>query len=672
MSIPKGTQFGFRFRELEEFEELIAERKLEPGCFYFVGKMFHIAFTEDTYRTYSNGMTVQEIINKILEDNLIKAGVKEVTNQIINDLQTLITNEFVEQIVNDVTNQSILQIVNSIQHATNEQYGIVKGADNNSAATWNRVSIDANGIMSVNKELLEAKIGQGGGGTGGSSTWDLMLAKPDRSIIAETENRNLVVQQTLPTQYGVVKCHRDCICYPKPLSLQSIDGLLVAVLKHNVYLFFPMMFPEKLPPRFDLLDKLTFIAPNSGGGGSGHTTAKADYTQSFTIDVHETALPPDPFDPANYTQDFTIEVDDPTAYKKTFSINVTGTGDFSEKLEYVRGAKVPATNHGFAKGVFMQTSNPATNGKVLFCPSSSSKLGWYTPPSGEINSANQGTFELGVKHGGTAEYNYGGCASLPDGRVVLAPYDTARVRIVNIDGTVSDGCKHGVSGTYPCAFTGCCYVEATGGNPARVIFTPYTSSKVRGYYPGSNTMFNPGISHGHGSAAFGGDGIRLRDGRILFVPCNSKKIGLFDPKTNVYSDGAAHGQGDNAFGGGVHLPDGKVLLVPRNSKNIGLYNPVTGIYTNSAVHGCGKQAFYSGILLEEYGKVVLIPYHSKKIGIYDIAAGTYSDGLAHGESLGNSGSYYFCGAIHLKAKKTIVMIPRASNHIGFLKISDIV
>ena len=261
MAFSQGTKIGFRFREQDAFDELVTNRKLEPGCFYFVGNMFHIAFTEGTYHTYSNGLTVQEIINKILEDRLIEVGADEVVSQIINDLRTLITNEFVEQIVTDVTNQSLWQIINSIQHATNEQHGIVKGQENTTPETWHKVSIAPDGTMSVNRELLEAKIGQGGGS--GGTPLDRMVAAPDRSVIGIIENKDLVVQETTPQQYGVVKCKKDCPCYRKPLGLESMDGMLVASLKHDTHLFYPMVFTDKLPPRVELFDKLTFISGNN-------------------------------------------------------------------------------------------------------------------------------------------------------------------------------------------------------------------------------------------------------------------------------------------------------------------------------------------------------------------------------------------------------------------------
>jgi hypothetical protein len=263
MAFARETKIGFLFREQAEFDTLIANRALEPGCFYFVGKMFHIAFTTDTYRTYSSGMTVQEIINEILQDELISKGVDEVTTQIINDLRTLITNEFVEQIVTDVTEQSILQIISSLQHATNERHGIVKGQDNTSPDSWHKVSADEDGTLSINRELLEdfidEKVGDCDGGHGSGTPLDKAVAEPDRSIVGIIENRDLVLQQTTPEKFGVVKCRPNCPCYRKPLGLESMDGMLIAELKQGRHLFYPMVFPKKLPPHMQLFDKLTFI-----------------------------------------------------------------------------------------------------------------------------------------------------------------------------------------------------------------------------------------------------------------------------------------------------------------------------------------------------------------------------------------------------------------------------
>jgi hypothetical protein len=44
-----------------------------------------------------------------------------------------------------------------------------------------------------------------------------------------------------------------------------MDGMLVASVKQGVHLFYPMVFPQNLPPRVELFDKLTFIAKETSG-----------------------------------------------------------------------------------------------------------------------------------------------------------------------------------------------------------------------------------------------------------------------------------------------------------------------------------------------------------------------------------------------------------------------
>ena len=346
-------------------------------------------------------------------------------------------------------------------------------------------------------------------------------------------------------------------------------------------------------------------------------------------------------------------------------------------LQYIRGPSVPSSNYGFAEGVYLtKTTNSTFKGRVLLCPMSSTTLRFYTPPSGEITPSSIGTSEAGISHGGTASYNYVGGVELPDGRVVLCPYDTANVRVWNpATNTISASVSHGVSGTYPTAFGGGCYVEAVpaqqGGSlpsqPERVVFTPYGSSTVRWYNVATNTMIS-GVAHGQGNSAFVGHGIRLQNGKILFPNYNSHYAGIFDPHTNSYTNGSWYLYDSNLFGGGVLLPDGRVLFVPRSSTSIWVYDPMTGA-TKNVLHGRGSMAFTGGILLADLGKVILIPHKSTHIGIYDIATNTYSNGPVHGESYGG-GDYYWHGGVYLPEKKTIVMIPRGCNYIGLIKVME--
>jgi len=95
--------------------------------------------------------------------------------------------------------------------------------------------------------------------TGGGTPIDRMVAEPDKSRVGFTVNRELVVQQTTPFQFGVVKCKAECVCCPTLISWQTMGGTLKATTKQNKHMFTPMRFTDTMPKHIDLFDKLTFI-----------------------------------------------------------------------------------------------------------------------------------------------------------------------------------------------------------------------------------------------------------------------------------------------------------------------------------------------------------------------------------------------------------------------------
>jgi hypothetical protein len=91
-------------------------------------------------------------------------------------------------------------------------------------------------------------------------------------------------------------------------------------------------------------------------------------------------------------------------------------------------------------------------------------------------------------------------------------------------------------------------------------------------------------------------------------------VGIYDPVTNTYANGPAHGQVSYAFLSGVLMPNGKVCLIPLQSAYVGIYDPVTNTYANGPAHGL-SYAFAGGVLMPA-GKVLLVPYNSANIGLY--------------------------------------------------------
>ena len=145
----------------------------------------------------------------------------------------------------------------------------------------------------------------------------------------------------------------------------------------------------------------------------------------------------------------------------------------------------------------------------------------------------------------------------------------------------------------------------------RVVLVPCNYAKIGIYDPSTNTYADgPAIT---GTDKFVG-GVLLPDGRVVLVPCNYAKIGIYDPSTNTYADGPAiTTTGTIKFQGGVLLPDGRVVFVPYNYANVGIYNPSTNTYTHGpAITGTAK--FVGGVLIPD-GRVVLVPCNYATIGM---------------------------------------------------------
>jgi murein DD-endopeptidase MepM/ murein hydrolase activator NlpD len=191
-------------------------------------------------------------------------------------------------------------------------------------------------------------------------------------------------------------------------------------------------------------------------------------------------------------------------------------------------------------------------------------------------------------------------------------------------------------------------------SPLTSAFSPMSSNSgsTSGFY------FNGPTTGQTVSSAFSG-GVLAPNGKVIFVPLGSARVGIYDPETNTYTDGPVHGhgQGNNAFRNGVLAPNGNIILVPMNNPNIGIYNPVTNTYTNGPAHGRGREAFSSGVLTSD-GKIILVPYGSGNIGIYDPVTNTYTNGPAHGQGYGA----FRNGTLTPDGK--IILIPFMSANIG--------
>jgi hypothetical protein len=276
MSIPAGSQLGFRFIAQEEFDRMLRERTLVPGFWYFMinSNVFHIAFTRDTYQTYS-GVDVRELVEELLKQveldenylyQMITEQVLVSPNFILSLAQYFITESpVIQQIANIILQdesvmhaitQQLQEIIHNIETsivsinapdgsvlaqnnhgvlmlpaASNTQFGVVKGQSNSTPTTWHNVSTTG-GLLSINREQLEAFI----------------------------ESKIKAAGMTHPGgSGGVCTPRKNFPCHPQKMSWRTMDGMLEAQTKHDVHLFAPFVFPKTMPKRREFFDKVTFI-----------------------------------------------------------------------------------------------------------------------------------------------------------------------------------------------------------------------------------------------------------------------------------------------------------------------------------------------------------------------------------------------------------------------------
>ena len=88
--------------------------------------------------------------------------------------------------------------------------------------------------------------------------------------------------------------------------------------------------------------------------------------------------------------------------------------------------------------------------------------------------------------------------------------------------------------------------------------------------------------------------VLLPSGKVLFVPRNAEKVGLFDPATDTFSLVGPIIAGDDKYIGGVLLLSGKVVFVPSKARNVGVFDPATDAFTTVDISTSTEVAKYRG------------------------------------------------------------------------------
>ena len=175
------------------------------------------------------------------------------------------------------------------------------------------------------------------------------------------------------------------------------------------------------------------------------------------------------------------------------------------------------------------------------------------------------------------------------------------------------------------------------------------------------------LSRVAGSSKYFG-GVLLPDDRVVFVPSNANRVGLYDPIADKWTEGKddLSSVGSVKYKGGVLLPNSVVLMVPYYANHVGLYDSLTDswrYHTTRTMWACTTRAkklvvsntpawtqgkdnvsatqvarghYIGGVLLPD-GRVVLVPSNANRVGLYDAggtrAGSAYSvSNIAQGEN----------------------------------------
>ena len=288
------------------------------------------------------------------------------------------------------------------------------------------------------------------------------------------------------------------------------------------------------------------------------------------------------------------------------------------------------------------------DGRVVLVPYNAGHVGLYDPNTDRWTEGQDDLSALGIG-------KYEGGVLLPDGRVVLVPEYASSVGLYDPS---TDSWTEGMDDLSALGYAS----KYRGGvllPDGRVLLVPEYAQHVGLYDPSTDrwTEGKDDLSAVGGSKYFGG--VLLPDGRVMLVPYEAQHVGLYDPRTDRWTEGQDHLSA--SYRGGVLLPDGRVLLVPYNTQRVGLYDPSTDRWTEGQddLSGAGSGKYYGGVLLPD-GRVLLVPRNAQHVGLYNPSTDRWTEGKDDLSALG-TGKYE--GGVLLPDGR-VVLVPTFAERVG--------
>lgn len=245
-----------------------------------------------------------------------------------------------------------------------------------------------------------------------------------------------------------------------------------------------------------------------------------------------------------------------------------------------------------------------SDGNVLLVPNYFNKLVVYNPSTNMI---------VQMATTSTTNSQYRGAILHTNGKVYLTPKASKNIGIYDLTTNTFS------LSTAVCASNSdfCGGVLLADG---KICLVPYNSDYVKIYDPATDSVATGAyVSTTNGMFD---NGLMMGNGKICFIPTNVyKKIGIYDPVSDTYTDGPVTPHG--YFSGGVILDDGRVFLSSNNANATGLYDPSTNTYES----GCLLDSTETGgcVKLTD-GNVMIIPHGGENILIYDPITDSYEIG----------------------------------------------
>ena len=99
------------------------------------------------------------------------------------------------------------------------------------------------------------------------------------------------------------------------------------------------------------------------------------------------------------------------------------------------------------------------------------------------------------------------------------------------------------------------------------------------------------------------------DGKIYGVPYRSSTVLRLDPDTGTVDEPFTHGQGTNAYIGGVAAPNGNIYLAPFDADNIFEIDPLAG--TSSTIAYSSDDEFVGAV--SDEANVYFVPNNATTV-----------------------------------------------------------